>query len=230
MKRNYYRVLGVSKKASIGEIRSAYRQRALELHPDVSGFDSGPFIELREAYEVLADPTRRRAYDEESRKTSPLRSPKSAKRKRQAEPFGADGHACGASDDAFDEMAEASRAFDAFNRSFTEFVEEMWGGRELAGPDNLTVEVPLSRTQASAGGSVTITVPGSAACPTCQGYGRGAYYECLDCDGAGRIAVDFGVVVNFPPALRRGRVVRVPLDQCGLEHATLTVEFRVVSA
>jgi curved DNA-binding protein CbpA len=53
-------------EATAEEIRSAYRRLAIELHPDLSGFGSDPFLELQEAYSVLSDPMRRAIYDREA--------------------------------------------------------------------------------------------------------------------------------------------------------------------
>ena len=55
----------MSPKATTKEIKSAYRRRALELHPDVNKAPdaSARFNEVKEAYNVLVDPARREAYD-----------------------------------------------------------------------------------------------------------------------------------------------------------------------
>ena len=59
----YYERLGVTKKASSGEIKKAYRRRAILLHPDKPSGSQEQFQELAEAYEVLSDPTKRETYD-----------------------------------------------------------------------------------------------------------------------------------------------------------------------
>ena len=66
MRKDYYLILGVPSDASLNEIKTAFRRRALDLHPDTSGLESGPFLEAQEAYGVLADPERRRCYDQQS--------------------------------------------------------------------------------------------------------------------------------------------------------------------
>src|ERR1041384_8371372 len=65
--KNYYVILGVATGATLEEIKTAFRRRALELHPDTSGLQSEPFLEVQEAYRVLSDPVRRRRYDERKR-------------------------------------------------------------------------------------------------------------------------------------------------------------------
>jgi len=65
--RSYYDVLGVRRNATVSEIKRAYRAAAKRYHPDVTEMDVSPatrrFREATDAYEVLTDPERRRAYD-----------------------------------------------------------------------------------------------------------------------------------------------------------------------
>lgn len=66
MPRDYYEVLGVARGASAAEVKRAFRRLARELHPDVNDHDpeaEEKFKAAAEAYEVLSDPERRRAYD-----------------------------------------------------------------------------------------------------------------------------------------------------------------------
>lgn len=63
-KRDYYEVLGVGKSASADEIKKAFRQKAIKLHPDKEGGDEEKFKEVNEAYEVLKDQQKRQRYDQ----------------------------------------------------------------------------------------------------------------------------------------------------------------------
>ncbi len=65
--KDYYKTLGVDKKATEKEIKQAYRKLARKYHPDVNPGDKqaeAKFKEINEAYEVLSDPEKRKKYDQ----------------------------------------------------------------------------------------------------------------------------------------------------------------------
>lgn len=67
-KNDYYDILGINKSASSAEIKTAYRKKALEWHPDRhQGADKEEaekkFKEINEAYQVLSDANKKAAYD-----------------------------------------------------------------------------------------------------------------------------------------------------------------------
>ena len=67
-KRDYYDVLGVSKEDSQKEIKSAYRKKALKWHPDKNPDNKEEaeekFKEINEAYQILSDEEKKKAYDQ----------------------------------------------------------------------------------------------------------------------------------------------------------------------
>jgi curved DNA-binding protein CbpA len=64
--KNYYTVLGLQPGAGLQEIKKAYRQLAFRYHPDHNrGGTSGEerFRQIKEAYEILCDPVKRKYHD-----------------------------------------------------------------------------------------------------------------------------------------------------------------------
>ncbi|NCN22085.1 molecular chaperone DnaJ [Candidatus Falkowbacteria bacterium] len=63
MSKDYYDILGVSKGASAAEIKTAFRKKAHEHHPDKGG-EEAKFKEINEAYQVLGNEQKRQQYDQ----------------------------------------------------------------------------------------------------------------------------------------------------------------------
>ncbi len=63
MSKDYYELLGVSKTASADELKTAFRKKAHEHHPDKGG-DAEKFKEINEAYQVLGNAEKRQRYDQ----------------------------------------------------------------------------------------------------------------------------------------------------------------------
>lgn len=64
--KDYYKILDIDKNATPDEIKNKYRRLARKYHPDVSKEPNAEekFKEVKEAYEVLNDPEKRKAYDQ----------------------------------------------------------------------------------------------------------------------------------------------------------------------
>ena len=60
---DYYKILGVSREASVDEIKKAYRKLAHQYHPDKDGGDEARFKEINEAYQTLSDQNKRKQDD-----------------------------------------------------------------------------------------------------------------------------------------------------------------------
>lgn len=64
MLKDYYKILGVEKNASVDDIKKAFKKAAMEHHPDRPGGNEAKFKEVNEAYQVLGDPEKRKRYDQ----------------------------------------------------------------------------------------------------------------------------------------------------------------------
>ncbi len=66
-KMDFYEMLGVDRKASVDEIKHAYKSLLLEVHPDKQQerncYDDSAFLAVQNAYSVLKEPDLRRSYD-----------------------------------------------------------------------------------------------------------------------------------------------------------------------
>lgn len=235
MQKNYYVILGVGSGATLEEIKSAFRRRALELHPDRSGLEDGPFQELQEAYGVLSDPERRQNYDARGDSVAVRRHPWGpsaeplVKRRIEAEPF------TQAKERRSVREIMLDKSFDHYAPSFAQIFHRLWTNFEgLARPkaeqlESLTVEVPVNPAEAICGGSVRMRIPGKATCPTCGGRGALGLYECWRCEGLGAQSVGYRLDMTYPPFLRDGHVARISLDRFGMDNLYLTIVFRVVA-
>ena len=66
LSKSHYDTLGISRTASVQDIKSAYRELAKKMHPDKNPNDPNAqerFIELSNAYEILSDEEKRKEYD-----------------------------------------------------------------------------------------------------------------------------------------------------------------------
>jgi curved DNA-binding protein len=75
--KDYYKILGVERKASADDIRSAYRKLAMKYHPDKNPGDKkaeDKFKDINEAYQVLSDDKKRARYDQLGSAYSDFRS------------------------------------------------------------------------------------------------------------------------------------------------------------
>lgn len=69
--KDHYALLGIEADATPAELKNAYRKSAAKYHPDKNSSPDAParFREIQEAYELLSDPAKRRAYDENRRRS-----------------------------------------------------------------------------------------------------------------------------------------------------------------
>jgi curved DNA-binding protein len=145
--KDYYRILGVSREASPEEIKKAFRQLALQCHPDRNPGDQHAeerFKEVSEAYGVLSDSQKRENYDF-VRERGPERSAGPGFRYTQEDIFG-DMFRNPGSSDIFEELnREFARMGFRFDSQF--FDHLFFGGRGVSfrgvvfgGPEGIRLE------------------------------------------------------------------------------------------
>lgn len=85
---DYYKVLGIDKKATESAIKKAYRKLARKYHPDLNPNDKAAekkFVEINEANEVLSDPENRKKYDKYGKDWKHAEEFEKAKQQRQSQ-------------------------------------------------------------------------------------------------------------------------------------------------
>jgi molecular chaperone DnaJ len=209
--KDYYKVLGVSEKASEDELRRAYRKLAKQYHPDAHPGSEDRFKEISAAYDVLSDAERRKEYDE-VRRLGPM----------AAGPFGgpAAGGRPGGSTFTFTSGDLGGLFGDLFGR--------FGGGRQnrsttsspRRGAD-LETELHLSFVDAVHGVTTAVNVTSEATCSTCHGSGAAPGTSptvCPRCGGRGVLDDNQGFFSFSRPCPRcggRGMVVETPCPTCG---------------
>jgi len=174
-KRDYYEVLGVARSAGEDELKKAYRRLAMKHHPDRnpgSAEAEAAFKEAKEAYEVLSDANKRRAYDAHGHAAF-------------EQGMGGGGGGQGYAD-----------INDIFGDIFGNIFGGGAGGR--AGPRrgaDVGVIVELDLEDAVAGVEKRIEVPTLAECAPCKGSGSedGRQETCSTCNGRGQVRFQRGI-------------------------------------
>ncbi len=224
---DHYDTLGVARDATPDQVKKAYRKLARQLHPDVSiGPDSEErFKAVSQAYDVLADPAKRAAYD------------------RGGDPYGGAGGAAGQGF-SFTDIMDAffggqgagtrgprprqRRGQDALIRLPVDLAEAAFGAeREIAvdtavgcptcdgsgaqpGTGTRRCEVcggrgEVQQVQRSFLGQVMTSRP----CTTCQGYGSVIAHPCVQCSGDGRVRSRRTMSIRVPAGVDTGTRIQL---------------------
>ncbi|HSM37335.1 MAG TPA: molecular chaperone DnaJ [Longimicrobiales bacterium] len=216
--KDYYKILGVTEKADDAEIKRAYRKLAKKYHPDANPSDAAAaerFKEVGEAYGVLSDSEKRAQYDR-MRRFGPLGGFGTAGGRRPA-------GAKGAEEVRFsvDDLGDIGGIGDLFGSIFD------FGKRQRGRPSsgrqrgrNVEYTVEISFRLAAQGGRITITVPITEQCGTCDGSGNAPGTKparCPECKGSGTVSFgQGGFAVNrpCPRCLGRGQIPTEPCPIC----------------
>ncbi len=214
---DYYKTLGVEKRATAEEIKKAYRKLARQYHPDRNPDDASSearFKEISQAYDVLGDPEKRSQYDSGTGPFTTGAGPGGG--------FGGFGN------------------FDFDGSSMGDILSNLFGGsasgrrvrtkpRPEKGPD-LEAQVSISFDQAVTGAQVPLQVPMHATCPTCRGTGAKpgtTPIVCPRCEGRGIETQGQGMFSISQPCSRcggAGTVIEDPCPTCQGAGAVRTVK------
>lgn len=162
---DYYKTLGVEKKASQEEIKKAYRKLAFEYHPDRNPNDKeaeARFKEVGEAYSVLSDPKKRQSYDRFGIKEG--------KRGRTASPF---------------DFGDFEEFFGGAASNFADEIRRQQQRPRKGRSISLHLDIKLSESILGCKKDLEVSV--REKCASCVGTGSSETEECTGCSGAGSI-------------------------------------------
>lgn len=221
---DYYEILGVSKDASKDEIKSAFRKKARQLHPDVNkALDAEEkFKELGKAYETLSDDNKRATYDQ----------------------YGEDG----LKNAGFDTNGPFAGGFGDLNDIFESFFGGFggfgFGGRpDPNAPqrgDDLRYDVKLKFEDAVFGINKEIKFDHLELCPDCHGTGaeKGSSKKtCPQCGGTGQVKTvtrtplgNFAQITTCPHCQGSGQIIDKPCKTCqgqGMINRERKIEIKI---
>lgn len=212
MSKNYYDILGVSKDATVDEIKKAYKKLALKYHPDKNQGDKEAeekFKEINEAHSVLTDPDKRRVYD------------------FSGNPNG-NGRHYSNDDDVFSEFEKFKRAagFGGFGG---------FGGGVKKG-QSIQVVVEMTLEEIFSGAEKKIRYSKNSNCRHCKGNGSkdGSHLEtCRVCNGQKFVNIQHGHFIVENICHNCGGYGKIILEECdycsgsGVENVELELNINL---
>ncbi|HMD99059.1 MAG TPA: J domain-containing protein [Terriglobia bacterium] len=223
VQKDYYKALGVDRKAKPEQIRKAYRHLARKYHPDLNPNNKSSeekFKEIQEAYDILGDEKKRQVYDQYGFYSDNIPP--------GGYPGGYPGAAGPATGPESGGPAPPEVDFDGFDFSNLESEPASSGGgfrdlfssifsrgnREEEEPQrgsDIEYRMHLGFWDAIRGTTVRITVAREETCPTCQGSGagKGPPTVCPTCNGTGKATQHAGSMrftVTCPTCRGKGKI------------------------
>jgi DnaJ-class molecular chaperone len=229
--KDYYKILGVDRKADEKAIKSAFRRLARKHHPDVAkGKDSAErFKEINEANEVLSDPEKRRRYDSLGPDWQRYAQQRPGGPGPQGSGFRVEYGDLGDFSDFFQTLfgdlgARGGRSGRGSGAGVEFDVEDLLGGgrsgarsRMRGGDVQANVEITLD--EAFHGVRKNFTLQMDEPCPTCHGAGNVKGQPCPTCHGQGWQRAERSLDVKIPAGVRTGQRVRVSGEGTGAAGA-----------
>lgn len=220
MKKNYYQILGLTPKATLEDIKKAYRKLVHRYHPDVAGNDEVSirrFKEITEAYETLSSVQKREQYDsimklyEYAEKEPEKEKPKSGMKDEDipVKPK--------KKENSFSKMREQAKSVhmknifaSAINNILknTKPKQKKYTPPKIDGKD-ITTEVTLSITEAINGAERVVNILHMETCEKCRGRKFINGSICPACNGAGEKSKYKKLTVKIPAKVRHNSKIRV---------------------
>ena len=205
-KRDYYEILEVERTSSDGEIKSSYRKLALKYHPDRNPDDKDAeerFKECAEAYSVLADASKRSAYDR----------------------FGHAGVSSAANAGAGIGVRShrSSRGFEDILGGLGDIFGFGGSTRRAGGPQrgaDLRYDLEITFEESASGTETAVQIPRQESCDTCKGSGAAPGTTptvCNLCKGQGQVRSQqgfFTVARTCPQCRGAGKTITKPCTTC----------------
>jgi len=237
-KRDYYEILGIDKKASIGDIKSSYRRLAMQYHPDKNKAPDADekFKEISEAYAVLSDQNKRQQYDQ-------LGHAGIDQRYSQDDIFRGVNF-----DDIFRDIGMVFRGFGGAGGDIFDIIfggggrggvsgdmggrsGRSGGGKEPIRGSDILYKLAINLEDVANGKMAELEVPRKEICSVCNGSGAktGTYPKvCQVCKGSGQVSITqntpFGrFMTTSPCGICRG-VGNVTDSPCGICHGVGTIQ------
>ncbi len=234
VQKDYYKILGLDRKASQQEIKKAFRRLAREYHPDVNKDKVNAkerFKDVAEAYEVLGDPERRRQYDLGhvdqawftttsfenirdifERTAARQQQDKQDKQPKQDKSKFSFGEFFNNIVDSAVNIGNQATGSPKETKEPKEKSQAKVGGRAGKQPANLDLEQELliSLEEASQGARKPVTVLLDKTCILCGGSGKVSGQICRKCQGKGVSRQEKRLDVKVPAGVRKGSKIRVP--------------------
>ncbi len=222
--KDYYKILGVSEKASGDEIKKAYRKLAKANHPDANPDDARAaerFKDIGEAYGVLSDADKRKKYDQ-MRRLGAFGFGGGGARPGGSRPGPGTG-ATGTGGISFEDLQGFGSGIGDMFSSIFDFGKGRPGAKQEAKREkgaDVEYVVDISFETAARGGKIAIAVPITEPCATCDGTGGEPDSKvslCPECKGSGQVSFGqrgFAVQRPCPACFGRGMIPEKPCASC----------------
>ncbi|MBI5731954.1 MAG: molecular chaperone DnaJ [Candidatus Magasanikbacteria bacterium] len=190
MAKDYYKILGIEKNASVDDIKAAFRRLAHQYHPDKKGGNAEKFKEANEAFQVLSDPQKRGQYDQFGTTFEQAQAQGGFSGFNGFRDFAgfAQGFSARGGSASGGDFGDLGDIFSGFGDIFGGRAGERGGKRTRRGSD-IQVDMEIDLKEAAFGAEKTIRLYKNSSCDVCSGTGvepGSKMVKCKECNGRGQ--------------------------------------------